>query len=93
VYGKIYETIFDSTLLAEGGWLPTYIFMSMVSIGDKDGYVEIAPKVLYAKLGFREYDNKIEYKDFEAALDYLCSPDNYSKSSDFDGRRIIPIEE
>ena len=93
MYGKVFESIFDSTLIAEGGWLPTYIFMSMISMADKDGYVEIAPRVLYSKLGFRDYDAKIEYKDFLAALDYLCEPDSYSKSEDFNGCRIIPITE
>jgi hypothetical protein len=93
MFGKVFESIFDSTLLAEGGWLPTYIFMSMLAIADKDGYVEIAPKVLYSKIGFRGYDNKITYEDFDAALGYLSNPDDYSKSTDFDGRRIIPVSE
>ena len=91
MYGKIFESIFDSTLVAEGGWLPTYIFMSMVAVADKDGYVEVAPQVLYSKLGFREYDNGITLDQFTAAIDYLCRVDSFSKSTDFDGRRIIPI--
>lgn len=93
MYGKIFESIFDSTLVAEGGWLPTYIFMSMIAMADKDGYVEIAPRALYSKLGFREHDSIVTYNQFEAAITYLGKVDDYSKSTDFDGRRIIPISE
>lgn len=85
MYGKIFESIFDSTLVAEGGWLPTYIFMSMISIADKDGYIEVAPKALFRRIGFREYDNKITYKDFEKALDYLTQEEPESHSDAFKG--------
>lgn len=91
MYGKIFESIFSSTLVADGGWLPTYIFMSMITIADKDGVVDIAPKALFYRLGFREYDNKITYKDFEAAIEYLCQSDPYSHSQKELGKRIIPI--
>jgi len=62
MYGKIFESIFDSTLAAEGGWMPTYIFMSMVVLADKDGVVDVASKALYRRLGFSDYDSKIEYQ-------------------------------
>ena len=93
MYGKIFESIFDSTLVADGGWMPTYVFMSMIVLADKDGIVDVAPKALYRRLGFREYDNKISYSDFEAALAYLQEPDDESRSSVEDGRRLIPLAE
>lgn len=91
MYGKIFASIFDSTLIAEGGWLPTYIFMSMVSLADKDGRVEIAEKALFRRLGFREYDSKIEYAEFQNALTYLESADPDSRSTKHDGKRIIKL--
>ncbi len=90
MYGKIFESIFDSTLAADGGWLPTYVFMSMVVLADKDGLVDVAPKALYRRLGFRDYDSKIEYKDFLNAINYLERIDTESRSSLESGRRIIP---
>ena len=93
MYGKIFESIFDSTLAAEGGWMPTYIFMSMVVLADKDGVVDVAPKALYRRLGFSDYDSKIAYADFTAALDYLQQEDLSSRSPKQNGKRIIPLSE
>ena len=77
MYGKIFESIFDSTLVADGGFLPTYIFMSMVALADKTGRVSIAKKVLYRRLGF---DNeKITYGDFLEAIEYLQNEDDNSR--------------
>ena len=93
MYGKIFDSIFSSTLVADGGWLPTYIFMSMVAMADKDGYVTEAPKALFRRLGFREYDTKITYDDFTKALEYLCDEDPTSNSPSYHGRRLIPVIE
>jgi len=93
MYGKIFASIFDSTLISDGGWLPTYIFMSMVSLADKNGLVEIASKALFRRLGFREYDTKIDYIEFEYAIDYLESDDPESRSAKSAGRRIIKLAE
>ncbi|MDH5219072.1 MAG: hypothetical protein OEX19_15320 [Gammaproteobacteria bacterium] len=92
-YGKIFCSIFDSTLVSDGGWLPTYILMSMVALADKDGIVDIAPKALFRRLGFREYDSKITFDDFMVAIHYLEAEDPESRSSVESGRRIIPISE
>lgn len=93
MYGKIFTDIFDSSLIAVGGWLPTYVFMSMIALADKDGLVQIAPKALYRRLGFREFDSKIAYEDFQAACEYLETPDSESRSPVHEGRRIIPLAE
>lgn len=50
MYGKIFTSIFDSTLAAEGGWLSTYVFMGMISLADKDGYVEMPSRALDSKV-------------------------------------------
>ena len=91
MYGKIFDSIFKSTLVSEGGWLPTYIFMSMVTIADKDGIVNISTKSLYNLVGFRSYDSKISLEDFRLAIDYLESEDPESNSPTENGRRIIPL--
>ena len=93
MYGKIFESIFKSTLVSEGGWLPTYIFMSMITLADKDGIVDFAPNALYRHLGFKTYDSKVTLDDFQEALVYLESPDPESNSPNEDGKRIIPLRE
>lgn len=89
MYGKIFESIFDSSLSADGGWLPTYIFMSMVVLADQDGIVDVAPKALYRRLGFRDYDCKISHDEFLSAIQYLEQVDTDSRSSLQQGRRIV----
>ena len=93
MYGKVFESIFDSTLAADGGWMPTYIFMSMIVLADQDGIVDVAPKALYRRLGFGDCDSKILYNDFAAAIEYLQQPDSSSRSAESAGRRIIPMSE
>jgi hypothetical protein len=93
VYGKIFDSIFKSTLVSVGGWLPTYIFMSMITLADKDGIVDFALKALYSHLGFREYDSKISFDDFKQAVEYLEQEDEESNSPDENGRRIVPLKE
>lgn len=95
MYGLIHKQIFDSTLVADGGWLPTYIFMSMVSLADEDNCVKIAPKALWARLGFfdSQFDSDPVYEMFEKAIAYLEQPDPESHHKDYDGRRIIPLSE
>ena len=73
--------------------MPTYIFMSMVVLADKDGVVDVASKALYRRLGFSDYDSKIEYQDFIAALDYLQQEDHSSRSPEQNGKRIIALSE
>lgn len=93
MYGKVFSSIFNSTLVADGGWLPTYIFMSMIAIADKDGVVDVAPKALFRKLGFREYDSKVDFNEFQKAIEYLQTEDPESNSPAENGRRIIPMSE
>lgn len=92
-YGKIFEDIFDSSLIAIGGWLPTYVMMSMVSIADKDGLVMVAPLVLYRKLGLADGTPKVSFKQFQETINYLESPDPDSRSTAQDGKRIVALSE
>lgn len=94
MYGKIFSSLFDSTLIAEGGWLPGWVFVSMIAIADKDGIVSLAPKALYKRIGS---DNgvagSIEFSSFVEALRYLAEPDANSNSIELEGRRIVPLSE
>lgn len=93
MYGKIFESIFRSTLVSDGGWLPNYIFMSMIVLADKDGIVDFSSKALFNHIGFRSYDSKITLDDFKEAIKYLTAEDEESNSTAENGRRIIPLSE
>ncbi len=93
MYGKIFTSIFDSSLVADGGWLPTYIFMSMVAMADKDGICSVAPRVLYTRLGMDTGDDLVSYEKFIAAIEYLERPDLESRLPDMGGKRIVPMRE
>jgi rubrerythrin len=93
MYGKVFASIFNSSLAADGGWLPTYIFMSMIALSDKDGIVDLAPKALFRRLGFREYDSKVSYQEFLKAISYLEADDPDSNSTAENGKRIVKRSE
>lgn len=94
MYGKIFGSIFDSTLVADGGWLPTYIFIGMCALADKDGIVDIAPRALYSRLGFPGVKPKpVSFTEFMNAIDYLQQPDLDSKSIILEGRRIVKMSD
>lgn len=93
MYGKIFADIFDSSLIAVGGWLPTYTMMSMVALADKDGLVQVAPLALYRKLSLADGAIEITFEQFTKALTYLESPDPESRSPAQEGKRIIPLSQ
>jgi len=90
MYGKIFEEIFDSSLMAVGGWLPTYIFMSMISMADKEGFVRKDPRTLYRKLGLN-IDDRVSFPEFLDAVEVLEAEDLYSNLTNKKGCRITPL--
>lgn len=89
MYGKVFTDIFDSSLMAEGGWLPTYVFMCMVSLGDKNGHLRQDPRTLYRRIGLAA-DERVSFGEFMDALEYLEKEDDVSNLPTHEGRRIIP---
>jgi hypothetical protein len=91
VFGKIFNSIFDSTLCSDGGFLPTYVLIALITLADKEGNVEITPKALFTRIGFRNDGDDISYERFEEALRYLQQEDKDSNLPNEEGRRIIPL--
>lgn len=92
MYGKVFTEIFDSSLMAEGGWLPTYVFMSMISFADKKGRVKQDPRTLYRRIGLN-IDERVSFGEFMDAIDYLQADDDYSNLPNHNGKRLIPASE
>ncbi len=85
MYGKIFEEIFDSTIVAHGSNV-VYVFMSMIVLSDKEGYLRITAPALAARI-------VMHLPDVESAIKILEKPDPNSNTPDFDGRRIVSISE
>ena len=92
MFGKIHTDIFNSSLIAEGGWLPTYVFMCMVTLSDKDGILPVDPRVLYRQIGF-DIGEQVSLEAFLEAVEFLSSEDRNSNLTAQSGRRIIPLSE
>lgn len=85
MYGKIFESIFDSTIISHGGDV-VYIFISMIILSDKDGILPISIPAFSNRIAKSE-------EDIRTAIAILESPDPDSNSKEYDGRRIIPLSE
>lgn len=86
MYGLIYKDIFESSLMAQGGADTVYVFMSMITLADKDDCIRSDPRTLATKI-----DKPVEI--VESAISVLASADKDSNIPDHDGRRIIPLSE
>ncbi len=85
VYGKIFEAIYASTIIAEGH-LVRLVFMDMVILANEDGIVDYTPPTLAMRTG-------TPLEVVEHAISRLGFPDPYSDSPDYEGRRIVPVTE
>ena len=92
MYGKIHTELFDSSLMADGGWLPSYVFMCMVTLSDKEGWLLHDPRTLYRRIGLQE-DERVSFNEFMDAVEYLEQTDDMSNLPAHDGRRIIPVSQ
>jgi len=80
---KIYQTILDSSI-----WMQPHatrvVWVTMLAMGNEHGVVEMSPIGLAARA-------RVSMPEIEAALAYLSSPDEYSKSKEYEGRRIEDV--
>jgi len=97
MYGKIFAEIFDSSLQGECDGIAMFVFMSMIVLADKDGYVRVDELNFYRKLGLPWGDpdgiDKWALRRFREAIDLLAAPDENSNIAKEGGRRIIPLSE
>jgi len=84
VYGKIFESIYDSSLAED--YLTRLVFMDMIVLADKDGLVDMTLWALCRR-------TNIPQEIIEDAIVKLESPDPNSRSTTKDGRRIERLNE
>lgn len=85
MYGKIFEEIFDSTIMQHGGDT-VYIFMAMIVLSDSQGFLRMAPAALAQRI-----DKPVDI--VKHTVEVLKQPDPDSNTPDYEGRRIIPLTE
>lgn len=80
MYGKHFESMYTGSMVGSG--VTVFAVWGYVIAKARDSHVELNPKLLAMVLGGNELD-------IERAIQYLCSPDEHSRSSEEDGRRLI----
>lgn len=84
MYAKVFRSIWSSSLVKqrEGKW----VFIALLTMADGDGVVEDRPEVIAAKI--------CEPLEFVLeGIRQLESPDEFSKSTGEEGRRIVRLRE
>jgi len=86
IYGKIFESIYDSTLC--GDWKAMVTFQQLIVLADRDGNV-------YHSLNGLARKTSIPHEILKPGIDNLLLPDPESQSPKENGRRIkkLPVEE
>lgn len=81
MYGKHFESMYTGSMFGKG---PTVfaVWGYVISHTRKDGYVELNPHLLAATIGCKA-------SEIDDAIEFLCQPDEKSRSKDEDGRRMI----
>lgn len=83
-YTKLFQSLLDSTVWQED--LPTkVVWITLLAMADRDGCVWASIPGLAKRAG-------VELLDCESALKKFKEPDEYSRTKDFDGRRIEDID-
>jgi hypothetical protein len=82
-YGKIHDSIFDSSIMEEN--IDTrYVWFCFITVADKNGIVDATIPALSRKFNMSN-------ERLEKAIKCLSEPDLSSRTPDDDGRRIKPI--
>jgi hypothetical protein len=83
-YTKLFNSILGSTIWREDP-ITKVAWITMLAMADCDGVVEASIPGLAHFAG-------VTLADTEAAVQKLLSPDPYSRSPEYDGRRIEPVD-
>ncbi|MCZ6504349.1 MAG: hypothetical protein O6945_17770 [Gammaproteobacteria bacterium] len=84
MYGKIFDSMYDSTLADD--WRALITFQQMIVLCDADGTVDMTPHSIARRTG-------IPIEHIEAGLKILEAPDPYSRTPDQEGRRIERLDD
>jgi len=84
VYGKIFESIYDGTLVED--WRALVTFQQMIVLCDADGIIDMTPSAISRRTG-------IPIEHIKAGIEILENEDPYSRTEGEGGRRIVRLED
>lgn len=84
MYGKIFESMYDGTLA--DNWEAMVTFQQLIVLATADGIVDMTPSAISRRTG-------IPKEIIQNGLEVLESPDECSRTSDMDGKRICRLDE
>lgn len=84
MYGKIFDSIYDGTLVED--WRALITFQQLIILCDSDGIVDMTHHALARRTG-------IPIEHIESGIKILESKDPYSRSNNEDGRRITRLDD
>ncbi len=93
MYGKIFTSIYDSTLMSSHGWLGVYVFSSMIVMANREGIVSLDEKSLYKRLGLDEDKEACSFERFLQVLEALEGEDSLSNITAMNGKRILRLSQ
>lgn len=83
MYAKIFESIYDGTLVED--WRALVTFEQMLILSDPDGILDVTAASISRRTG-------IPLKIIHAGIDVLEKPDPNSRTPDEDGKRIVRLD-
>jgi len=84
MYGKIFESIYDGTLVED--WRALITFQQFIVLCDADGIVDMTPNAISRRTG-------IPIEHIKAGIEILEHSDLFSRTKDNDGKRIIRLDD
>ncbi len=82
MYGKLFVSIYDGTLVED--WRALITFQQMIILCDQDGILDMTPHAIQQRTG-------IPIEHLKAGIEILENKDPYSRTAKENGRRIIRI--
>jgi hypothetical protein len=82
-YTPVFDTVFQGTLCGKYPDLP--VWLVLLALQQRGGIIDAHPSYIATISGLPQ-------ADIEAAIKRFCEPDPASRTADFDGRRLEPIE-
>jgi len=83
MYGKIFDSIYDGTLVED--WRALVTFQQFIVLCDSDGVVDMTPSAISRRTG-------IPIEHIKAGIELLEKPDPWSRTPDEEGRRLLRLD-
>lgn len=82
-YTPVFSSIFDGTL--HGKWPQTGVWLALLAMTDRHGCIDRTPQAIASDIG-------ISVDELMNCITQFMAPDPMSRTRDYEGRRLIPIE-